>query len=121
VDISAQPPRFGGEKDGMMGIGPLPGSMSAMVISPDFRHLYLFHDNKIYQFELPGLVFVKSVEVEKAGRPKQRGSRRENFIKDLATDNDGRVSSEEFAGPSNLFKRWDLNNDGFIDLDEAPR
>lgn len=32
---------------------------------------------------------------------------------------DGLVSPEEFLGPPELFRRLDLNSDGFISVDEA--
>jgi Ca2+-binding EF-hand superfamily protein len=34
---------------------------------------------------------------------------------------DGRVSKEEFTGPSEIFERFDKNNDGYIDMNEVPR
>ena len=93
-----------------------PGT-SAMVISPDSKYLYLFHPNKIYQFELPALELVKSVKVEKSRRPKKGGEK--DFVRKYDKDNDGLVSKEEFTGQSRLFDRLDQNKDGHVDESEA--
>lgn len=120
AEVFAQPPRFGAERGGMKGIGPQPSSTSAMAISPDSKYLYLFHANKIYQFKLPGLRLVNSVEVEIPERLEKHGGEKRDFIKDFDMNNDGRVSKEEFTGPSQLFERFDMNNDGYIDASEVP-
>jgi hypothetical protein len=35
-----------------------------MAISPDAKYLYFFQGGRIYQYELPGLKLVTSMEVE---------------------------------------------------------
>ena len=50
----------------------------------------------------------------------QSGNFSGNFINEFDLDNDGRVSKKEFSGTSAVFNKFDRNNDGFIDLDEAP-
>jgi hypothetical protein len=92
-----------------------------MVISPDSKYLYLFHANRIYQFILPDLTLVKSIEVEAMEMHERQGRGKKDFIKDFDKDNDGRVSREEFSGPGQLFERFDRNNDGYINRDEAPK
>jgi len=46
--------------------------------------------------------------------------RRGGFERD-DQDDDGRVSQDEFSGPSDHFDALDQNQDGYIDRDEAPR
>ena len=43
-----------------------------------------------------------------------------DFIDHQDRDGDGRVSRNEFRGPSHHFKRFDKNRDGYISRDEAP-
>ncbi len=121
ADVSAQRSRLSADRGDERSISPSSSSTSAMAISPDSKYLYLFHTNKIYQFELPGLTLIKSVEVAITGRPKRQSSRKRDFIKDFDMDNDGRVSKEEFTGPSNIFKRLDINNNGYVDMSEVPK
>jgi len=54
-----------------------------------------------------------------SGQP--RGRAVGDFIGQFDTNNDGRVSREEFSGPDQVFKHFDRNNDGYIDEDEAPQ
>ena len=54
-----------------------------------------------------------------SGQPRGRASG--DFIGQFDTNNDGRVSKEEFSGPPMIFDNFDRNNDGFIDADEAPK
>jgi len=103
----------------MRGISPQPSPSSTMAISPDSKYLYLFHSNRIYQFELPALRLIKSIEVEIPDRPMPRGSSKGDLIKDLDKDMDGRVSRKEFTGPGQVFDKLDRNNDGYIDKGEA--
>jgi hypothetical protein len=42
------------------------------------------------------------------------------FIKDEDGNGDGKVAKDEFGGPDTLFEQWDKNQDGFIELSEAP-
>ena len=42
------------------------------------------------------------------------------FIKAEDGNGDGKVSKDEFGGPDTLFDAWDKNQDGFIELSEAP-
>jgi hypothetical protein len=42
------------------------------------------------------------------------------FIKAEDGNGDGKVSKDEFGGPDTLFDQWDKNQDGFIELSEAP-
>lgn len=53
-----------------------------------------------------------------SGQP--RGRAGGDFIGQFDTNNDGRVSREEFPGRDRAFKRFDRDNDGYIDKDEAP-
>lgn len=53
------------------------------------------------------------------GRP--RGKAGGDFIGQFDRNNDGRVSRKEFFGPDQAFKRFDKDNDGYIDKDEAHR
>jgi len=46
--------------------------------------------------------------------------RRGGFERD-DQDDDGRVSQDEFSGPSDHFDDLDQNQDGYIDRDEAPQ
>jgi len=121
AEIFAQQPRFGMERGGTRDVGPRPDSSTAMAISPDSKYLYLFHATRIYQFKLPELTLAKSIEVEVMGMPEMQGRGERDFIKDFDVDMDGRVSREEFTGPSQLFERFDKNNDGYIDTNEAPK
>jgi len=121
AEIFAQTPRFGTERGGMGGISPNPNSASAMAISHDSKYLYLFHRNRIYQFKLPDLTLVKSIEVEVMGMPEGQSREKRDFIQDFDMDHDGRVSREEFSGPSHLFERFDSNNDGYIDKSEVSK
>lgn len=43
-----------------------------------------------------------------------------HFILRLDKDRDGRVSRDEFDGPSDLFAHLDANKDNYIDRSEAP-
>ena len=43
------------------------------------------------------------------------------FIKHFDTNNDGKVSKEEFKGPAERFTAMDKNGDGFITADEVPQ
>ena len=56
---------------------------------------------------------------KESGQP--RGRAGGDFIGQFDTNNDGRVSREEFSGPDQAFKRFDRDNDGYIDADEAPK
>jgi hypothetical protein len=53
----------------------------------------------------------------------QRGQGPSNeggFVTRLDTNNDGKVSADEFDGPSEHFTQSDKNNDGYLSEDEAP-
>ncbi|MFI4913020.1 MAG: DUF1566 domain-containing protein [Sedimentisphaeraceae bacterium JB056] len=43
-----------------------------------------------------------------------------HFINRLDDDNDGKISRDEFDGPSFHFSKLDKNNNGYIELQEAP-
>lgn len=42
------------------------------------------------------------------------------FIKAEDDNGDGKVAKDEFGGPDTLFDQWDKNQDGVIELSEAP-
>lgn len=42
------------------------------------------------------------------------------FLKAEDGNGDGKVSKDEFGGPDAMFDGWDKNQDGFIELSEAP-
>lgn len=48
------------------------------------------------------------------------GDRDNPFEKD-DTNNDGRVSRDEFNGPADMFDKMDFNGDGYIGKDELPK
>jgi hypothetical protein len=56
----------------------------------------------------------------KKRKPESERSSTNRFVRRLDKDGDGKVSREEFDGPSRAFDRHDRNGDGFIDADEAP-
>jgi EF hand domain-containing protein len=45
----------------------------------------------------------------------------QNFINRWDTNDDGKVSKEEFDGPDDHFANFDKNEDGSIDKAEAPK
>ena len=51
---------------------------------------------------------------------KVKTQRKSKFIERLDKNQDNKVSKEEFDGPRNAFKRFDKNNDEYIDSSEAP-
>ena len=104
----------------MRGIGPQSSPTSAMVISPDSKYLYLFVVNRIYQFELPALNLMNTIDVVIPDISMIQSGRKVDLIRDFDKDLDGRVSKEEFHGPSHVFERIDRNNDGYIDRNEVP-
>ena len=53
---------------------------------------------------------------ERGGRPEDGAG----FVARLDKDGDGKVSRDEFDGPSKHFARLDKNNDGFISENEVP-
>ncbi|MDP6355770.1 MAG: sulfatase-like hydrolase/transferase [Planctomycetota bacterium] len=56
-------------------------------------------------------------ERPEGGNPKGSSAR---FVKRLDRDGDGKVSRQEFRGPSRAFDRNDRNGDGYLSEDEAP-
>lgn len=46
--------------------------------------------------------------------------KQEAFIKGEDANGDGKVARDEFKGPDMMWNRWDKNEDGFIELSEAP-
>ncbi len=46
---------------------------------------------------------------------------RGGFVTRLDRDGDGKVSKDEFDGPSQHFSRFDKNGDGYLSDDEAPK
>jgi hypothetical protein len=50
----------------------------------------------------------------------QSGNSATSFVTRLDKDNDGKVSSTEFDGPSQAFTELDKNSDGYLSSDEAP-
>ena len=56
-----------------------------------------------------------------APKPRAAGGRRSGFVDRLDRDGDGKVSREEFRGPSRAFDRNDRDGDGFLSEDEAPQ
>jgi hypothetical protein len=68
--LCAQPygrsPQRGDRMQGGPPFGPPKGlTPVAMVVSPDSKHLYVFHMGMIYQYELPGMKLMTSVEIAK--------------------------------------------------------
>lgn len=51
----------------------------------------------------------------------QNRSSHNNFTSRLDKNNDGKVSKSEFDGPSQHFDQLDINNDGYLNEDEAPK
>jgi len=54
------------------------------------------------------------------GQQSQSASSATDFVTRLDKDNDGKVSSSEFDGPTEHFSQLDKNSDGYISEDEAP-
>lgn len=68
-------------------------------------------------------------ELSRQGGPSDQKRRRmsgppldgRGFVERLDRDDDGRVSRSEFDGPEDRFDYHDLNSDGFLTADEAPK
>ncbi len=66
-------------------------------------------------------------KLEMKTRPNRRGgddgggNAPPSFVKRLDKNGDGKVSKDEFDGPSRHFGHLDKNNDGFVTDDEAPK
>lgn len=58
----------------------------------------------------------KSIQSNTAQNQKGRG-----FVSRLDKNGDGKVSKDEFDGPSQHFSRFDKNGDGYLSDDEAPK
>ena len=112
--LSAQP------GSDMMPISSQSSPTSAMAISPDSKYLYLFVVNRIYQFELPALNLMNTIDIVMPDTSMPQSGRKMDLIRDFDKDLDGRVSKEEFHGPRQVFERIDRNNDGYIDRNEVP-
>lgn len=52
--------------------------------------------------------------------PDEPLSKSNDFMNREDQNSDGKVTQEEFRGPTKHFKRFDKNNDGFISADEVP-
>jgi hypothetical protein len=52
--------------------------------------------------------------------PSHGGGGRRGFVRRLDRNGDGKVSPKEFDGPSNHFRMFDRNRDGYISSNEAP-
>ncbi len=55
------------------------------------------------------------------GRGKDKAASGDDFVRRLDRDGDGKVSRQEFDGPSQHFSRLDKNNDGYLSAEEAPK
>jgi hypothetical protein len=75
---------------------------------------------KRYPYYLNPAVFA-SGGVEKKSVAKSGNSRMSRFIQRLDRDGDGLVSRREFDGPPDRFNVHDIDGDGFISSDEAPK
>ncbi|MDF7807824.1 hypothetical protein P4E94_10280 [Pontiellaceae bacterium B12219] len=68
----------------------------------------------------------KNQSEERGLQQKQRPQRGQDpadeggFVARLDKDKDGKVSADEFDGPSEHFSQLDKNNDGYLGEDEAP-
>lgn len=52
------------QRDGHERLGPPPPPpLVSMVISPDAKYLYVFYGERIYQYELPNLKFLRSIGI----------------------------------------------------------
>ena len=77
VSLCAQPygrgPQRGDRMQGGPPFGPPRGlEPVAMVVSPDSRYLYLYHNGSIRQYELPALQLLKTEQVSETGEVKER-------------------------------------------------
>ena len=72
--------------------------------------------------EKQGDILREKTELPPSGQPFQTRTKiGGDFIQQFDRDNDGRISREEFTGPSRFFNRLDKNGDGYVDESEAPK
>lgn len=76
------------------------------------------------QFTLAGILFM-ALTLLLAGtmacaqpRQKKGGPSTNDFFQRFDTDNDAKLTLEEFPGPDEHFSQFDKNSDGFIEKDE---
>jgi hypothetical protein len=60
------------------------------------------------------------VENELKSNMQQRGASVGGFVQRLDHNGDGKISKQEFDGPSQHFSKFDRNGDGYISEEEAP-
>ena len=76
VSLCAQPygrgPQRGERMQGGPPFGPPKGlTPVAMVVSPDSKYLYLYHNGSILQYELPALKLLKTEQISETGEVKE--------------------------------------------------
>ena len=82
-------------------------------------------DEMFAQLDSDSSGYVTLTELEfwdrKGGRKHNRSRRKRNpqkFLDRMDTNNDGKISKDEFRGRSEMFGKIDTNKDGFLSIDE---
>ncbi|MGE0045011.1 MAG: EF-hand domain-containing protein [Hyphomonadaceae bacterium] len=65
-----------------------------------------------------GYLTIADREARRAAMQARREARRERFMNDRDTDNDGRISRAEFAADGAHFERLDTNDNGVLEPNE---